>query len=46
MDAAVEKQERTYRETEKQADGGTWYIKIGQYLWNIETAIDVDDTLQ
>jgi hypothetical protein len=45
MDAAVEKQERTYRQTDKQADGGTSYIKIRQFLWNLETAIAGDDTV-
>jgi len=42
MDAAVEKQERTYRQTDKQADEGTSYIKIRQFLWKLEKAIDGD----
>jgi hypothetical protein len=45
MDAGVEKQERTYRQTDKQADGETSYIKIRQFLWNLEMAIDCDDTV-
>jgi hypothetical protein len=35
MDAADEKQEMTYRQTDKQADGGTSYIKIRQFFMEL-----------
>ena len=39
MDAAVEKRERTYRQTGKQADGGTSQIKMCQFLRNVENPL-------
>jgi hypothetical protein len=30
---------------DKQADGETSYIKTRQFLWNLETATDGDDTM-
>jgi hypothetical protein len=46
MDAAVAIKERTYRQTDKQADGVTSYFKMGQFLRNVEKVIDGCDTVQ